>query len=203
MKVKKQSARTLMLILASVAFSGVPQLCLAERIKGRGQEATRQIKLDAGLAVIALHHSGSNHFAVWLLDSQGNQIDLLANVLGTFEGSRAVGLERAGSYLFDVSADGQWEIVIDQDPPKTRGNSMKGTSSHATPLFECRAGLKVFEFSHEGEGHFAIWLLDEWGRKIELITNNIGPYKGSKAVQLAEGYYLLDIQAAGPWAVRF
>ena len=86
----------------SVAFSG------------GAQKATELFPLQVGLARFEMNFKGDGNFAVWLMDSNGKNIELLANKIGAFEGSKAVGIERAGNYLLDVSANGGWAVVVTQ-----------------------------------------------------------------------------------------
>ncbi len=79
---------------------------------GIGQEATELFSLEKGLHVFEMKHSGSGHFGVRLLDSDGNYIELLANDVGNFDGSKAAKVERDGNYILDISASGNWSIVI-------------------------------------------------------------------------------------------
>ena len=74
------------------------------RSKRRGSAVTHFLPLDAGLTIFHMTHNGSSNFAIWLLDSGGNRIELLVNEIGRFDGAKAVGLNRSGSYLLDVSA---------------------------------------------------------------------------------------------------
>ena len=74
-----------------------------------GKKSTDIFHHKGGLIRFKMIHIGSSNFIVWLLDENGNRIDLLANEIGSFEGSKAIGLKQ-GNYLFDVSADGSWEI---------------------------------------------------------------------------------------------
>lgn len=57
-------------------------------------------------------HNGSSNWAPILLDSNGNTVELLANEIGAFNGSKAVGIDQSGIYILDVSADGAWTINI-------------------------------------------------------------------------------------------
>jgi hypothetical protein len=79
---------------------------------GDGQEASQEFFLDEGLSIFSMKHSGSSNFAVWLLDSSGEMVDLLVNDIGTFDGSKATGIEDRGIYCLDISADGNWRINI-------------------------------------------------------------------------------------------
>ena len=82
-------------------------------ISGTGQKATSKFSLEKGLAIFRMTHDGEGHFGVWLLDAEGDKVDLLANEIGEFDGSKAVGISESGIYLLDISADGSWEIAIE------------------------------------------------------------------------------------------
>ncbi len=79
---------------------------------GVGQHATRFFALKEGSAIFKMTHNGSANFAVWLDDVNGKRIDLLANKVGTFDGSRAEDIDQGGIYLLDVDADGDWKIDV-------------------------------------------------------------------------------------------
>ena len=77
---------------------------------GHGEQATQLFYLPAGLQVYYMAHNGQANFSVELLDQNGNLISLLANTVGSFNGSQAVTIQTAGLYMFDVQADGNWAI---------------------------------------------------------------------------------------------
>ena len=82
------------------------------RLTGVGQQATDFLELSSGLWRISLSHGGRGHFAAWLLDSEGERVELLANTSGAFHGTKLVQIKRSGQYLCDVSADGSWDILV-------------------------------------------------------------------------------------------
>jgi hypothetical protein len=173
-------------------------------LTGRGQQLTQTIALKPGLTIISLSHNGSGNFAVWLVDAAGNRVDLLVNVIGSFNGSKALGLERAGDYTLNVQADGGWAIRVRQpDPaPETASTSFSGNGQQATPMFRLATGLKRFTLTHQGTGNFAVWLRNGRGDNVDLLTNVIGPFDGSKGVQIRQaGVYILTVQANGPWSI--
>ena len=53
-----------------------------------------------------------SNFIIWLMDNQGNEIDLVANEIGNFNGSKAVSITQSGNYLLNIDADGNWEVSI-------------------------------------------------------------------------------------------
>jgi hypothetical protein len=61
-----------------------------------------------------MSHNGKGYFSIWLLDHQGTRVALLVNKIGIFNGAKALGIERAGVYLLDIQADGNWAVNVTQ-----------------------------------------------------------------------------------------
>ncbi len=70
--------------------------------------------LKPGLMTATMKHNGKSNFAVTLLNADGTPADLLANVIGPFDGSKATGITRPGPYLFNIAADGDWNLDVKQ-----------------------------------------------------------------------------------------
>ena len=174
-------------------------------LSGTGQKATSKFSLEQGLSIFRMTHDGNGYFGVWLLDDEGDKIDLLANEIGEFDGSKAVGISESGIYLLDISADGSWVATIEQPRPSNAPSvpkTLNGTGQEASEMFYLDKGLVTFEMTHDGDGYFGVWLLDDEGDKIDLLANEIGEFDGSKAVGISEsGIYLLDISANGNWEI--
>ena len=81
-------------------------------LSGRGQTATDLFYLPQGLVRFEMTHDGESNFAVQLLDDQGRYKSLLANEIGTFQGSKAERIDRAGMFLLNIDADGIWKVTI-------------------------------------------------------------------------------------------
>lgn len=175
------------------------------QLSGTGQQATEKFSLESGLAIFRMSHSGQSNFAITLLDSNGEIVELLVNEIGSFDGAKAVGIRTKGEHLLDISADGKWSVKIEQPRPLTAPSipkSFTGKSQQASELFSMGKGLATFKMTHDGSSNFAILLLDNKGRTVELLVNEIGSFNGSKAVGIARaGIYLLDISADGNWTV--
>jgi len=111
----QEATNTPVLATAIPAPSPTPTMVpTIQTFAGRGQEATGLFTLNEGLARVDMAHTGDQNFIVWLLDSRGDEVDLLVNEIGPFNGSAALGIEQAGQYLLTVDADGAWEIVVTQ-----------------------------------------------------------------------------------------
>lgn len=157
-------------------------------LTGTGQTASESFVIAGGMTVFHLEHSGSSNFAVWLLDAQGEKKDLLANEIGSFKGSKGIGLT-AGSYLLDVKADGPWSVRVEQPRPGTAAapGTINGTGATLAGPFQLSGGLARFRMTHDGGSNFAVWLLDHQGAKKDLLANEIGAFTGSKATSVAGG----------------
>jgi len=177
-----------------------------ERFTGRGQQVSPRFALDAGLAVFRMTHDGGSNFAIVLMNDQGEQIELLVNEIGGFNGAKAVGIEQAGTYILDITADGNWTVLIEQPmaPPSAPAppQTFTGRGQQVSPMFILDSGLAIFRMTHDGNSNFAILLLDDKGDWIELLVNEIGAFDGSKGVGIdRSGAYILDITADGNWTI--
>jgi len=137
-------------------------------LSGTGQEATSKFSLEKGLSIFRMTHDGDSNFGVWLLDGEGEKVDLLVNEIGAFDGSKAVGIKKQGDYILDISADGRWTITIEQPRPSSAPSvpkTLKGKGQQASEVFYLDKGLARFEMTHDGipilESGF--WMIEEPG----------------------------------------
>lgn len=84
---------------------------LPQTFNGRGTQITPFFTAKAGALRLSMKHDGQRNFIVQLLDSEGRTVDLSANVIGPFDGSKVVRIPADGVYLFTIQADGAWTIV--------------------------------------------------------------------------------------------
>ncbi len=173
-------------------------------LSGSGQEATQTFRLEKGLSIFEMNNQGSNNFIIWLLDSNGNNVELLINEIGSFDSSTAVGIGIGGNYLLDVKGN-SWSVNIKQPRPSSAPSVPKtitGNSHKATEFFTLDGGLTRFNLKYSGNDNFIVWLLDKDGNGIELLVNEIGSFDGSTAIGLNEGIYLLDVTGDGNWEIN-
>lgn len=178
---------------------------VTQSFSGQGHRAISPVQLDDGLTIVTLTHTGASNFAIWLLDSNGENVDLLVNEIGPFDGSTALRIEIAGAYALDITADGAWTIEIEQLKPTSAPGvpqTFTGTGPKASSLFWLDKTLTTFDMTHDGSSNFAIWLLDSNGEHVDLLVNEIGPFDGSTAIGVpAAGVHILDIYADGHWTI--
>jgi hypothetical protein len=149
--------------------------------------------------IITLTHQGGANFAVISYDPAGNRIDLLANVIGNYNGARPVnltGTEPVGQ--LEITADGPWTAEI---------RSLAEARIEVTQTFSGQGPDVVIlggdtgnaaSVTHDGSANFAVIA---WGDSRDLLVNEIGAYQGR--VRIPPGTILLDIQADGGWSFDF
>lgn len=171
---------------------------------GAGTTATAAFSLGGGFTVFASEHAGESNFIVWLLDNEGNNVELIANEIGVYSGTRGFGVSQ-GQYLLDIDADGSWQIKI-QQPRPTSGASPPQTETGAGdnvigPL-QLSSGLARFDSQHAGESNFIVWLFRADGERVALLVNEIGDASETTAENIpTSGIYFLDVQADGEWQI--
>ena len=176
---------------------------VVHRFSGRGKDYTNLFDLESGLLVIESTHDGSSNFIVKLLDHNGEWVELVANEIGPHNGQRVFNVDK-GRYLFDIDADGNWDIVVKQPRPteilsppvKYTGNGEMVTD------FLRLEGLTTFNMKHSGSRNFIVILRDDKGNWKELLANEIGSYTGNKAVGVEKGTYIIGIRADGNWEIE-
>ena len=158
------------------------------------------------LRTFSMDYTGESNFAVILLDSQGNYTALLANEIGSYNGTTSAQLT-TGKYFLDVDASGPWSIdilpsVTEITPPIAgTPSTLTGSGDDVVAFDADGTDLRTFSMDYTGESNFAVILLDSQGNYTALLANEIGSYNGTTSEQLTTGKYFLDVDASGPWSI--
>ncbi|MBW3588851.1 MAG: hypothetical protein KY429_05490 [Actinobacteria bacterium] len=86
---------------------GLPQV-----FNGAHQAVSGLFAAERGLVRFEMDHQGDGNWAPLLLNADGERIELLANEIGKFQGSKAVRIPQTGIYIIDVTANGNWSITV-------------------------------------------------------------------------------------------
>lgn len=171
---------------------------------GQGQRVTSEFAIEGGFTTFDMAHDGSSNFQVELVDTDsGDTEEYLANEIGTWEALLPYEIP-AGEYVLDVNADGNWEIVVRQ-PRHTLAdaNGVPVTGSDEYPNYLGPIEFEGFHTVHgeyEGDGNFAVWLLDDTGDEEDLLFNEIGEFEGETTTDYA-GLGYIRVEATGPWQI--
>lgn len=174
-------------------------------VSGSGTNVAGPVYLEAGLSVFDCTPGATeSNFIVWLTDAGGEDIELLANEIGTVSCTKATNIPSSGLYYLTVQSDTNWTVVARQPrqltAPATR--SFSGYGSNASDLFAMSKRAYRFTWNNTGSSNYIVWLLDRDGKPVDLIANEVGSSSGSTLVSIpASSHYILDIQADGPWSL--
>lgn len=172
-------------------------------LSGTGSSSTNTFPLENGISIFTTKYDGSDKFVVALIDQNGNTVDTVADLIGSYDGSRAVAIVSDGDYALSIQATGPWSVIITQPRPSEANAvplSLSGTGPMASQFFYLNSGIATFSGSHTGLNTFSIQLLDQNGKLIQSVVDEIGPYRGSQSIGISQpGIYLLNIDADSEW----
>jgi hypothetical protein len=175
-----------------------------QSFSGKGKRVSDRFRLEQGLSIFRMKHSGRSNFIMELIDESGRTVELLVNEIGSFDGAKAIGVRTAGTYVIDIDADGNWSVTIEQPRPTSAPStpsSFTGRGAKVTPFFALQSGLRIVSMQHNGRRNFIVELLDRNGKTVSLLANEIGRFDGQKTAS-GSGIHLLNIDADGDWTVR-
>ncbi|KQV26664.1 hypothetical protein [Yonghaparkia sp. Root332] len=159
-----------------------------------------QIELPAGpdsIGIATIAHSGSSNFAVWSLDGDLNQSDLLVNVIGGYAGTVPFNLSTAERITaFEITADGAWTVTLRDVLSVRELPASATTTGQGDDVLVYFGDATVADLAHTGESNFAVW---SYGASSDLIVNEIGAYTGQ--VRWPAGTALVQISADGAWTI--
>lgn len=105
--------------------------------------------------------------------------------------------------LFAILAVAGTALVV----PSTAAHADKTYRGQGDQVVRIRATKNpgLLKFTHDGESNFIVWAVNPAGKKDQLLTNEIGPYKGTVLYndRRGKGIAALEIKADGAWTATF
>ena len=165
---------------------------------GRGAKVVKLKLASDHVHIATITHQGSGNFAVWSVDSAGENIDLIVNEIGKYSGVRPLDFVETPAAL-KIEANGTWRVVVrvaEKAPVWTGTTSGKGPAVLRIGPGAVD-GLATIAFTHTGSSNFAVWA---YGDSRDLLINEIGKYSGETL--LPSGTVLVEIEADGAWTFK-
>lgn len=155
---------------------------------------------DGQPAVVTLSHRGESNFSVWSLDRDLEQLDLLVNQIGDYEGtvllSRGYSFSPTSAKHLEIDADGAWTITV---APISDAPAFPSVSSGAGDSVLRYGGKRTsVSLAHDGESNFVVTTYNSKGFYGDLLANEIGEYSGRVVLPAAA---LIVITADGNWSI--
>lgn len=169
-------------------------------LSGSGDTATEMIELEAGFAVFEGSYSGSGNFIVQLMDENGNNVELLVNEIGSYNGKTFAIINTDGNYYLNVTASSSWNFSIYQSAPPNMVDAPTELSGRGDDVVfvNAESGNYKFTSTHQGSSNFIVRL-----NGTGLLVNEIGNYSGSTRQQLStSGVYVFVVNADGNWSIK-
>ncbi|MBN9387754.1 MAG: hypothetical protein J0I20_06885 [Chloroflexi bacterium] len=178
-------------------------------IVGSGDKLTNEILLPQGANYIIVNHTGQNYFGVKLLNESGDMVDLVANTIGPYKGTKFLEVPVTGKYLFEIQSEGNWALNITTIDALKEGAipavdfPLKGKGDTALLVNVPQEGLLKFKLTHNGNNYFGVTVRDASdGSQAALLANTVGKYSGEKAQRFGDGIFPFQIQADGDWTIE-
>ncbi|MET9249657.1 hypothetical protein [Nonomuraea sp. NPDC003709] len=172
----------------------------ATTYRGDGDHVQR-IRATTTPGIAKITYDGDGYFSVWGLDRSGKEQQLLANHVGSYEGTAVYNTDTSNRLAaLKVGADGPWTIqLLPLGKARSWSTTTAGDTDDVIRLSKPSRGLHTLRIRYTGDGYFSVWALDSRGRRSRLLANKVGAYKGS--VPLPGGTQYAVVGADGPWSI--
>jgi hypothetical protein len=167
-------------------------------LQGSGDSVV-DVPKNSDPAIAKITYQGGGNFGLWNDDANGEHIDLLVNVIGSYQGVVPLDfLKNEHTTRFEISAEGNWTIEIlplSQARKESIPGTIQGNGDDVIFISDSGTPDLLKADASSAEGNFAVW---EYGTDRDLLINEIAPYTGT--VALDKNTVLLVVQATGPWS---
>lgn len=171
----------------------------AIQLPGGGQHKEfRGVSLKKGLAIVKVIHSGSADFLMDYFNAEWDWAGAIVNEKGDYEGTCIVKIANDEDYLFDVLADGEWDVKIDQPEVPEQALTLgrvSGQGDQVTEFFKLEEGMHDFDITHDGVAEIKVKLFDGEGTELANL-------KDGDTENLSQGIYLIEVRADGNWSIQ-
>jgi hypothetical protein len=152
------------------------------------------VALPDPTSIAAITHTGSSNFVIQADDANLQNLDLLVNEIGNYQGTV---LLPQGTANLEITADGPWTVVV--SPAATARSWTSGPiAGRGADVIIYLGDTKPAAITHVGEANFVVQAYPTSGGSSDLLVNEIGPYNGTVVFP---GSSLVVIGADGDWTI--
>jgi hypothetical protein len=170
-------------------------------LAGEGDKVPKFTTPDRAISIAEATHKGERNFAIATIDAAGEQLDLLVNTVGNYQGTVLFDMESGyHSAAFEVTADGAWTITVKPvaDAPKwDLSGKLNGSGDAVYLVSPPSSGLVTLDITNDGERNFAVIAYTILSG--DVLVNEVGNYSGQ--VLLPDETVLLEITTDGAWSL--
>ena len=177
--------------------SAAPTVAADTVYNGTGDSVVPVVLPDGnGPSAATITGNGSSNFAVWSLDVNMAQQDLLVNRIGAYTGTVGMDLKsNQHTKALQITSNGPWTVTIHSlaSLRTFTGNATTGTGDDVVIY---RGATGAATITNTGSSNFAVWT---YGSRSNLAVNEIGAYTGTVVWQ--KGPSLVVVTSDGPWTI--
>lgn len=200
-------------IITATTKDGVSQKCnivVKEKpieFSGSGDKIISNVNIPKGTYKAVMSNNGRSNFIVKFYENSNDSYgDLLANEIGTYNGSVVIrdgGTTPITNGMLEVKSSGSWSIKFEPISGTIDGKSVSGTGDVVTGWFKGDGKRQVATFSNSGSSNFIVRVYDEYGDR-DLLVNEIGSYNG-QATFVTNSYskYYFEVVSSGNWSISW
>ena len=183
----------------STSGDGSPRFATFEpqSITGTGDSVVN-VEIQRVALIRIRGNDGSDHFAVWALDQNNEQVDLLVNTTDPYKGARLLNVGHTAHRL-EIEARGSWDVDIvplSEAPSMTIPGEYEGVGDTIL-LLDGDSPDTMFIKNNGSNSNFIVISRSETDG--DLLINEIAPYEGT--VVVSRDTVVLDIKAEGAWVI--
>jgi hypothetical protein len=166
-------------------------------VKGSGDRVVRVNLNDVSL--VQVRHSGDSNFAVWAVNRAGRRTELLVNTIGDYAGTTVVtATKKRRVRALVITADGSWSLKT-KPLRKARAWSRAVAEGRGDSVLRVPVRKLALRAVYRGGGNFAIWAYNKSGRRIGLLVNEIGRYRGTTLMPAGTKYVSVTAESGRKW----
>jgi hypothetical protein len=186
--------------IAPTTYPSTPSTSTWSTFNGSGDSVLDISSVGTDVMIAEVSHTGSSNFSIVFRDSGLGYQGLKVNTIGSYSGIIPINFENEVNSNLEISADGNWEIIIKQIASSTNfdGNSISGTGDTVLEAYELKS-VDSLTITHSGSSNFSIVQYRCNGSYNGLLVNIIGSYSGSNITD--SGTCFLEINADGSWSI--
>jgi hypothetical protein len=169
-------------------------------LTGSGDDVVKIDKLQKPQAVLHIVGNEDDRYFSVTAYYEDESSDLLVNTGDPFDGLVPIGLY--GSYLtmFEVKANGDWQIEINDLNTLPEYPASKKITGVGSTMFRIQPDNDVLKIiGNEDDRYFSVDVYQTGGGS-ELLVNTGDPYEGK--VRFPQDAYLMVIEATGEWTIN-
>lgn len=168
-----------------------------QTIEGSGDDVV-EVPVSGKPCIIRISNSGSSNFVVKLQDSSGEDLDLMVNEIGDYQGTVTDYEDYKKAAQLEIQSSDDWSITfapLANMEHATNGSSFTGDNV----CYIDEEKMSKLAFENSGESNFVV---KAYGMtKSDLLVNKIGDYSGSVAWNQAQSF--LVVSSSGDWTVSW